>query len=216
MPTRRRRPSVRIARESGPKNPVRRGPRSSVRWKSGWLSLRRASRSSRAPRVIRAPGDAGRAGWRASSRSRRHRELTARGLMMFLPNHPSPAGDGGVAGGVVAARNRCSRRTALCSSLAPLERDNVGSRDRDGEIRSAAAPAARRMRRPAETARRHLLRRRPRDRRGAMAKEDSTAGVAAAAEAVAADRNPAADRIRRAGRAAHHRVPHRQAEVAAG
>jgi hypothetical protein len=215
MPTRRRRPSVRIARESGPKNRVRRGPRSSVRWKSGWLSLRRASRSSRVPRVIRAPGDAGRAGWRASSRSRRHRELIARGLMRFLPNHPSLAGDGDVAGGVVAVRNRGSRRTALCSSLAPLERDNVAGRDRDGEIRSARAPPARRMPRRAETARRHLLRRRPRDRRGETAM-DSTAGVAAAAEAVAADRNPAADRIRQVGRAAHLRLPHQTAEVAAG
>jgi hypothetical protein len=221
MPTRRRRPSVRIAPESGRKNPARRGRRSSVRWRSGWLSSRHASRNSRFSLVIRAPGDAGRAGWRESSRSRRHREPIAPSLRRFLPNHPSLAGDGDAAEEVVAARNRRSRRTrswrtALRSNLAPFDRDNAGGRDRDGEIRSAAAPPARRMQHHGETARRHRLRRRPRDRRGAMAKEGSAAGVDAAAEAVAADRNPAADRIHRAGRAAHHRRPHQQAELAAG
>lgn len=158
------------------------------------------------------PGAAARAGWRASCRLNHRRDQTGAGLQISPPNHPSLAEDGGAVAGVAAARNRVSLLRARSSSNAHRDPVELGDNGLDGGISSAALPV-RPVRPPAETARRRLRRRASQDSRAAKVTADSTAGAAAAVEAAAVDRSPAADRTRRAGPAVHPRVARPQADA---
>jgi hypothetical protein len=87
-PTRRPKPSARIARASGRKSHARRGRKSSGRWKSGLANSRNGSSSKRGALASSRSGADGRAAWPGSSRPPCRRDLNVKGPKARVRHRP--------------------------------------------------------------------------------------------------------------------------------